>query len=82
MRILFISLLLLTLVSCAYSNFAWQRPALYYNDSKALAEQNIQQYLAEQNLQQKSVVFINGGLNYAYTPFNWWTASEEKRVRK
>jgi hypothetical protein len=73
MRILFISLLLLTLVGCAHSNsnFVWHWPALYYNDSKALAEQNIQQYLAEQNFQQKSVVLINGGLNYAYTPFNW-----------
>jgi hypothetical protein len=71
MRILCVSLLLLTLVGCAHSNLTWHRPALYYNDSKALAEQNIQQYLAEQNLQQKSVVFINGGLSYAYTPFNW-----------
>jgi hypothetical protein len=52
MRILFISLLLLTLVGCAHSNSAWHWPALYYYDSKALAEQNRIQYLADQNSQQ------------------------------
>jgi hypothetical protein len=43
MRILFILLLLLTLVGCAHSNFAWHQPALYYYDSKTLADQNRQQ---------------------------------------
>jgi hypothetical protein len=43
MRILFISLLLLTLVGCAHSNFAWHQPALYYYASKALADLNRQQ---------------------------------------
>jgi len=71
MRILCVSLLLLTLVGCAQSNFAWHRPALYYNDSKALADQNLQQYLADLNRQQTSVPFINGGLRYTYTPFDW-----------
>ena len=49
MRILFISLLFLTIVGCAHSNFAWHQPALYYSDSKALADQNRQQYLVDQN---------------------------------
>jgi len=71
MRILFISLLLLTLVGCAQSNFAWHRPALYYNDSKALADLSLQQYLAELNRQQNSPPFVNGGLQYTYTPLNW-----------
>jgi len=37
MRILCVSLLLLTLVGCAHSNLAWHRPALYYYDNKAPA---------------------------------------------
>jgi hypothetical protein len=71
MRILCVSLLLLTLVGCAHSNFAWNWPALYYNDSKTLVDQNLQQYLTNLNRQQNSVPFINGGLNYTYTPLNW-----------
>jgi|GEM_PF-533786 hypothetical protein len=71
MTILFISVLLLTLVGCAHSNFAWNRPALYYNDSRTLAEQNLQRYLAGLNRQQNSIPFINGGLTYIYTPLGW-----------
>ena len=71
MRTLFVSLLLLTLVGCAQSNFAWHRPALYYNDSKALADLSLQQYVADQNRQQNSIPFKNGGLQYTYTPLNW-----------
>ena len=71
MTILFISLLLLTLVGCANSNFAWNRPALYYDDSKALDEQNLQRYLADLNRQENSIPFINGGLTYTYTPLKW-----------
>jgi hypothetical protein len=62
MRILFIALLLLTLVGCAHSNFAGHWPALYYIDSKALAPQNHQ---------QNSIPFINGGLSYTYSLFDW-----------
>jgi len=54
MRILFIALLLLTLVGCAHSNFAWHWPALYYHDRKALVDQNRQQYLADQNRPQQN----------------------------
>jgi len=71
MRILFISLLLLTLVGCAHSNLAWHWPALYYNDSRTLASQNLQLYLADLNRQQNSYPFINGGLNFTYAPLNW-----------
>jgi hypothetical protein len=71
MRILCVSLLLLTLVGCAHSNLAWHWPALYYNDSKTLVDQNLQQYLAALNRQQNSVPFINGGVNYTYSPFKW-----------
>jgi hypothetical protein len=71
MRILCVSLLLLTLVGCTHSNFAWHRPALYYNDSKALADLNRQQYLADLNRQQNSVPFVNGGLYYTYSPLDW-----------
>jgi len=68
MRILFISLLLLTLVGCAYSNFAWHQPALYYYDSKALADQNRQQYLADQNRQQQGFPHL---YPYTYTILDW-----------
>jgi len=71
MRTLFVSLLLLILVGCVQSNFAWHRPALYYNDSRALADRNLQQYLADLSRQQNSIPFINGGLRYTYTPFDW-----------
>jgi hypothetical protein len=71
MRILFISLLLLTLVGCANSNFAWHPPALYYNDSKALAEQNLHRYLADLNRQGNNIPFVDGGLTYTYTPLKW-----------
>ena len=71
MRTLCVSLLLLTLVGCAHSNLAWHRPALYYNDSKALADQNLQQYLGDLNRQQSSIPFRNGGLTYTYTPLAW-----------
>ena len=68
MRILFIALLLLTLVGCASSNLAWHRPVLYYNDSKALAEQNRQQYLAEQNRPQQGFPHV---YPYPYTILDW-----------
>jgi hypothetical protein len=74
MRILWVSLLLLTFVGCTYSNsnIAWHGPALYYDDSKALADQNLQQYLADQNLQQTSVPSVNRDLSYTpYTLFEW-----------
>lgn len=71
MRILFISLLLLTLVGCAHSNLAWHWPALYYHDSRTLAGQNLQLYLADLNRQQNNYPFINGGLNFTYVPLNW-----------
>jgi hypothetical protein len=68
MRILFISLLLLTLVGCAHSNLAWHRPALYYYDSKALAGQNRQHYLAGQNQQQEKLPYLQP---YTYTILDW-----------
>jgi hypothetical protein len=68
MRILFVPLLLLTLFGCANSNLAWHRPALYYYDSKALADQNRQQYLAEQNRQQQNFPHVNP---YTYTILAW-----------
>ena len=74
MRILFISLLLLTFVGCTYSNsnVAWHTPALYYNDSKALADLNLQQYLAGVNRQQTSVPSVNRDLSYTpYTILDW-----------
>lgn len=71
MRILCVSLLLLTLVGCAHSNSAWHWPALYYNDSKALADKNLQRYLVNLNRQQNSAPFINGGLNYTHTLLDW-----------
>jgi hypothetical protein len=71
MRILFISLLLLTLVGCAHSNLALHKPALYYNDSNALAEQNRQQYLDNLNREQNSIPFKNGGATFNYTLLNW-----------
>ena len=66
MRILFILLLLLTLVGCAHSNFDW--PALYYNDSKALADRNRQQYLADRNRQQEKPPYV---YPYTYTIIDW-----------
>ena len=71
MRILFISLLLLTLAGCAHSNSTWHQPALYYYDSKALAEQNLQQYLVNLNREQNSVPLKNGGAVFSYTLLNW-----------
>ncbi len=72
MRILFISLLLLTLVGCAHYNSAQHGPALYFHDSNTLADQNLQQYLADLNRQQSSVPLTNGGLNYiTYPLLNW-----------
>ena len=74
MRILFISLLLLTFVGCTYSNsnIAWHGPALYYDDSKALADLTLQQYLADLNRQQASVPSVNRDINYTpYTLFSW-----------
>ncbi len=74
MRILCVSLLLLTFVGCTYSNsnVAWHTPALYYNDSKALADLNLQQYLAGVNRQQTSVPSVKGGFDYTpYTFFDW-----------
>jgi len=68
MRILCVSLLLLTLVGCAHSNFAWDRPALYYNDSKAPADQNRQQYPADLNPQQQNFPHV---YPYAYTILDW-----------
>jgi hypothetical protein len=71
MRILCVSLLLLTLVGCAHSNFASHWPALYYNDSKALAAQNLQQYLVNLNGEQDNIPMKNGGVVFIYTPLNW-----------
>jgi len=69
MRILLISLLFLTLVGCAHSNFfAWHRPALYYQDSQALADQNRQQYLADQNRQYQSTPC---SYSLTYTILDW-----------
>jgi hypothetical protein len=68
MRILCVSLLLLTFVGCAHSNFAWHRPALYYNDSKALVDQNRQQYLADQNRQQQNFPQL---YPHTYTILEW-----------
>jgi len=77
MRILFISLLFLALVGCANSNFAWHWPALYYSDSKALADQNRiqyhadqynQQYLANQNSQYQNYPHL---YPYTYTLLDW-----------
>ena len=68
MRILFIFLLLLTLVGCANSNLAWHRPALYYNDSKALADLNRPQYLADQNRQQQNFPQL---YPHTYTILDW-----------
>jgi hypothetical protein len=68
MRILFISLLLLTLVGCAHSNYAWHRPALYYYDSKEMTDRNRQQYLADQNRQQQNFTHLSP---YAYTILDW-----------
>ena len=73
MTILCVSVLLLTVVGCSHSNsnFAWHRPALYYNDSKAPADLNRQLYLADLNRQQSSIPMVNGGLGYSYTLLNW-----------
>ncbi len=71
MRILCVSLLLLTLVGCAHSNYAWHQPALYYYDSKALAEQNLQQYMVNLNREQNSIPLKNGGVVFSYTLLNW-----------
>jgi len=77
MRILCISLLLLTLIGCAHSNsnFASHRQALYYalyyNDRKALAEQNLQRYLVNLNREQNSIPLKNGGAVFSYTLLNW-----------
>ncbi len=72
MKILCVSLLLLTLVGCAYSNVAWHTPALYYNNSKAVADLNLQQYLAGVNRQQTSVPSVKGGFDYTpYTILDW-----------
>jgi len=68
MRILFVSLLLLTLVGCAHSNFAWHQAALYYYDSKALADQNRQQYPADLNPQQQNFPHL---YPYTYTILKW-----------
>jgi hypothetical protein len=71
MRILCVSLLLLSLVGCAHSNYAWHQPALYYYDSKALAEQNLQQYLVNLNRDQNSIPLKNGGVVFSYSLLNW-----------
>ena len=74
MRILWVSLLLLTLVGCTYSNsnVAWHGPALYYDDSKAVADLNLHHYLVDLNRQQTSVQSVNRDLNYTpYTLFDW-----------
>jgi hypothetical protein len=68
MRILFISLLLLTLVGCAHSNSAQHGPALYFHDSKAQTEQNRQQYLADQNRQPQRYPQL---YPYTYTILDW-----------
>jgi len=68
MRTLVISLLLLTLAGCAHSNLARHRPALYYDDSKALADQNRQQYLADQNRPQQN---FPHSYPYTYTILAW-----------
>ena len=68
MRILFISLLFLTLVGCANSNLAWHRPALYYYDSKAPADQNRQQYLADLNRPQQTFPHLHP---YTYSILDW-----------
>ncbi len=68
MRILCVSLLLLTLVGCAHSNFAWDRPVLYYNDSKTLADKNRQQYPADLNPQQQNFPHL---YPYTYTILDW-----------
>jgi len=68
MRILFISLLLLTLVGCAHSNFAWHRPALYYYDGKELADRNRQQYLADLNRQQQNFPYL---YPHTYSLLDW-----------
>ena len=68
MRILFISLLLLTLVGCANSNLAWHRPALYYHDSKALADLNRSQYLADLNRPQQNFPHV---YPHTYTVLDW-----------
>ncbi len=68
MRILFISFLLLTLVGCIHSNFAWQRPALYYYDGKELADQNRQRYLADRNRQQQNFPYVSP---YNYSILDW-----------
>ena len=72
MKMLFISLLLLTLVGCAYSNSNSHWSTLYFNDSKTLADLNRQQYLADLNRQQSSVPLTNGGLNYITYPLLKW----------
>ncbi len=68
MRILFISLLLLTVVGCVQSNYAWHRPALYYSNSKELADQNRQRYLADQNHQQQNFPHVSA---YNYSILDW-----------
>ena len=68
MRILFISLVLLTLVGCANVNSGWHWPALYYDDNKALAEQTRLQYLADQNSQYQNYPHL---YPYPYTILDW-----------
>ena len=68
MKILFILLLLLALVGCAHSNFAWHRPALYFHDSEALVDQNSQEYLAEQNRQYETYPRL---YPYTYSILEW-----------
>jgi hypothetical protein len=68
MRILFISLLLLTLFGCAHSNSARQWPALYFYDSKAVTNQSRQQYMADLNRQQQKFPYLSP---YTYTILDW-----------
>ena len=70
MRILLISLLLLTLVGCTYSNsnVAWHGPALYYDDSKAVADLNLQHYLVDLNRQQ---YLADQNRPYQSTPYSY-----------
>jgi hypothetical protein len=68
MRILFISLLLLTLVGCFHSNSARHYPALYYYDSQGPTEQIRQQDLADLNHQQQHYPYVSP---YTYTIVGW-----------
>jgi hypothetical protein len=71
MRVLFVSLLLLTLVGCANSNFTFHAPALYYTDSQAQADLHQQRYVADLNRRQSTYPFVDSSASYTYSPLAW-----------